>query len=117
MMDESKTPPTHLRSCRYLTLYRGVLDLSIVQGPFSVAPCQTLISRFATFASQYGGGGGGGGAAWDHGTTRLQAPQHPDGAGVELFDANDGPPPPFKRRREEAGAEREPGDWDSPDRG
>jgi hypothetical protein len=29
--------------------------LSIVQGPFSVAPCQTLISRFATFASPYHG--------------------------------------------------------------
>jgi hypothetical protein len=27
------------------------LDLSIVQGPFSVAPCQTLISRFATCSS------------------------------------------------------------------
>jgi hypothetical protein len=27
------------------------LDSSIVQGPFSVAPCQTLISRFATLAS------------------------------------------------------------------
>jgi hypothetical protein len=27
------------------------LDSSIVQGPFPVAPCQTLISRFATFAS------------------------------------------------------------------
>jgi hypothetical protein len=25
--------------------------LSIIQGPFSVAPCQTLISRFATFPS------------------------------------------------------------------
>jgi hypothetical protein len=25
--------------------------LSIVQGPFSVAPCQTLVSRFATFSS------------------------------------------------------------------
>ena len=31
----------------------GVWDLSIVQGPFSVVPCQTLISRFATFASLY----------------------------------------------------------------
>jgi hypothetical protein len=29
------------------------LDSSIIQGPFSVAPCQTLISRFATFASQF----------------------------------------------------------------
>jgi hypothetical protein len=27
--------------------------LSIIQGPFSVAPCQTLISRFATFPSPY----------------------------------------------------------------
>jgi hypothetical protein len=27
----------------------GVWDLSIVQGPFSVAPCQTLESRFAFF--------------------------------------------------------------------
>jgi hypothetical protein len=31
MMDESKTPPNHLGSCRYLTLHRGVLDLSIIQ--------------------------------------------------------------------------------------
>jgi hypothetical protein len=29
------------------------LDSSIVQGPFSVAPRQTLISRFATFSSPY----------------------------------------------------------------
>jgi hypothetical protein len=29
------------------------LDLSIIQGPFSVAPCQTLVSRFATFSSLY----------------------------------------------------------------
>jgi hypothetical protein len=27
--------------------------LSIIRGPFSVAPCQTLVSRFATFASLY----------------------------------------------------------------
>jgi ABC-type Fe3+-siderophore transport system permease subunit len=27
--------------------------VSIVQGPFSVAPCQTLVSRFATFSSPY----------------------------------------------------------------
>jgi hypothetical protein len=31
MMDESQTPPTHLGSCRYLTLCRGVLDSSIIQ--------------------------------------------------------------------------------------
>jgi hypothetical protein len=30
--------------------------LSIVQGPVSVAPCQTLISRFATFSSPYPAG-------------------------------------------------------------
>jgi hypothetical protein len=52
MMDESKTPPLHLGSCRYLSLCRGVLDLSIVQKPISITKCQTLISRFATFASQ-----------------------------------------------------------------
>jgi hypothetical protein len=52
MMDESKTPPTHLGSCRYLTLSQGVLDLSIIQEPFSIIKCQTLISRFATFSSQ-----------------------------------------------------------------
>jgi hypothetical protein len=28
--------------------------LFIIQGPFSVAPCQTLVSRFATFSSLYG---------------------------------------------------------------
>jgi hypothetical protein len=48
-MDQSKTPRTHLGSRRYLTLCRGVLDSSIIQGAFSVAPCQTLVSRFATF--------------------------------------------------------------------
>jgi hypothetical protein len=31
------------------------LDLSIIQGPFSDAPCQTLISRFATFSLPYRG--------------------------------------------------------------
>jgi hypothetical protein len=51
------------------TLYRGLhvrrwgLDVSIVQGPFSVAPCQTLASRFATFASLYESG-------WAHTHTR-----------------------------------------------
>jgi hypothetical protein len=29
-------------------------DLCIVQGPFSVAPCQSLSLRFATFPSRYG---------------------------------------------------------------
>jgi hypothetical protein len=29
----------------------GVWDLSIIQGPFSVAPCQILALRFAFFAS------------------------------------------------------------------
>jgi hypothetical protein len=36
--------------------------LSIVQAPFSVAPWQTLISRFATFASPYPASGAPGGA-------------------------------------------------------
>ena len=31
-----------------------VWELSLVQGPFSVAPCQTLALRFATVASLYG---------------------------------------------------------------
>jgi hypothetical protein len=31
-----------------------VWDLSIVQGAFSVAPCQTLALRFTTSASLYG---------------------------------------------------------------
>jgi hypothetical protein len=31
MMDKSKTPPTHLKSWRYLTLRWGVLDWSIIQ--------------------------------------------------------------------------------------
>jgi hypothetical protein len=30
----------------------NVWDSSLVQGPFSVAPCQTVASRFATLASQ-----------------------------------------------------------------
>ena len=31
----------------------GVWDLSIVEGPFSVTPCQTLMSRFANFSPLY----------------------------------------------------------------
>jgi hypothetical protein len=53
----TRRPPIHL----YTMVPRtgsyaygvGVLDSSIVQGPVSVAPCQTLESRFATFASLY----------------------------------------------------------------
>jgi hypothetical protein len=29
------------------------MDSSNIQGPFSVAPCQTIVSRFATFSSRY----------------------------------------------------------------
>jgi hypothetical protein len=49
-------PGRDCRSCRYLTLRRGVLDLSIIQWPFSITKCQTLVIRFATFSSQYGAG-------------------------------------------------------------
>jgi hypothetical protein len=42
MMDKSKTPQHKVRQRRDLQLCRGVLDLSIIQGPFCVAPCQTL---------------------------------------------------------------------------
>ena len=35
-------------------------SLSIGQGSFSVAPCRTLVFRFATFESLYGGPGAGG---------------------------------------------------------
>jgi hypothetical protein len=34
----------------------NVWDVSIVQGPFSVAPRQTQCERFATFSSLYGDG-------------------------------------------------------------
>ena len=30
-LDKSKTPPTHLGSCRYLDWFRGILDLSIIK--------------------------------------------------------------------------------------
>jgi hypothetical protein len=53
MMDQSKTPRHDCRSCRYLTWCRWVLDLSIIQSPFSITKCQILDSRFATFASLY----------------------------------------------------------------
>jgi hypothetical protein len=52
-MDQSKTPRHDCRSCRYLTSRRGVLDLSVIQWPFSITKCQILISRFATFSSLY----------------------------------------------------------------
>ena len=49
-MDESKTPRHEVRERHDPKWVGGVLDSSIVQGPFSVAPCQTLISRFATLS-------------------------------------------------------------------
>jgi hypothetical protein len=49
MMDKSKTPPTHLGSCRYLTLCRGVLDLSIIQLPFSITKCTNLSITIRNF--------------------------------------------------------------------
>jgi hypothetical protein len=45
MMDKSKTPPTHLGSCRYLVLYRGVLDLSIIQWLFSITKYPNITIR------------------------------------------------------------------------
>jgi hypothetical protein len=50
--DELATPadfPQH--DCSPSTYDAKVRGLSIVQGPFSVAPCQTLALRFATFSS------------------------------------------------------------------
>jgi hypothetical protein len=47
-MDKSKTP-RHKSRWHDPKWVGGVLDSSISQGPFSVAPCQTLVSRFATF--------------------------------------------------------------------
>jgi hypothetical protein len=52
--------------------------LSIIQGPVPVAPCQTLISRFATFSSLYVGGGAAGGGG------SLQAGGAAAHAAVEL---------------------------------
>jgi hypothetical protein len=51
----SRRPPISLDTivarAEGYTYNAKVWDLSIVQGPFSVAPCQTLTSRFAPFAS------------------------------------------------------------------
>jgi hypothetical protein len=53
----SRRPPTSLSTIvarTHMYAYDAdVWDLSIVQGPFSVAPCQTLIVRFATVPSLY----------------------------------------------------------------
>jgi hypothetical protein len=56
MMDKSKTPRHKVRERHDPKWVGGVLDSSIIQGAFSVAPCQTLVSRFATFPSLHGAG-------------------------------------------------------------
>ena len=43
--------PLSISPTKGYTYAPKVWDLSIVQGPFSVAPCQTLFVRFVTFAS------------------------------------------------------------------
>jgi hypothetical protein len=70
------------------------LDSSIVQGAFSVAPCQTLISRFAYFASlmarvcvreQGRGGCGGGGRVRRLWEAQLEGlPSQPDAGQLRL---------------------------------
>jgi hypothetical protein len=52
-MDESKNPPTHLGLCRYLDLYREVLDLSIIQLAMLYHEVPNLSIRFATVPSLY----------------------------------------------------------------
>jgi hypothetical protein len=51
----SRRPPISLSSIvartHVYTYAANVWDLSIVHGPFPVAPCQTQTVRFATFAS------------------------------------------------------------------
>ena len=55
MGGRSRRPPisldTMVARTEGSTCSTQVWDLSIVQGPFSVAPCQTLDLRFVTFAS------------------------------------------------------------------
>jgi hypothetical protein len=57
---ESRRPPisldTTVARTEGYTYAANVWDLSIVQGPFSVAPCQTLALRFAIFASLWAEG-------------------------------------------------------------
>ena len=51
--DEPRADAQRCKRCelaRTHTYAANVWDLSIVQGPFSVAPCQTLTLRFATFS-------------------------------------------------------------------
>jgi 3'-phosphoadenosine 5'-phosphosulfate (PAPS) 3'-phosphatase len=43
--------PLHVARTHMYTYAAKVWDLSLVQGPVSVAPCETLALRFATFAS------------------------------------------------------------------
>ena len=46
-------PPHDGTPYRRLHVRCKVWEMSIAQGPFSVAPCETLALRFATFASPY----------------------------------------------------------------
>ena len=48
-MGKSQTPPHDCRSCRYLTLRRGVLDCPSFNSHSLFTKCQILISRFASF--------------------------------------------------------------------
>jgi hypothetical protein len=52
-MDKSKTPRHKVRYRHDPKRLGGVLDSSIVQGPVSVAPCQTRISDSRLFHSPY----------------------------------------------------------------
>jgi hypothetical protein len=90
------------------------LDSSIVQGPFSVAPCQTL-SRFATFSSLYAAGWVGGGVGCTRreprGRLRGTRPQHaPRAAAVpgepHALAAHQPGPHPGRRRDQRGDAAR-----------
>jgi hypothetical protein len=46
-------PPHDVARTEGYTYAAKVWAMCLVQGPFSVAPCQTLIDRFATFSPLY----------------------------------------------------------------
>jgi hypothetical protein len=86
-MEESKTLWREYTPCRYLTLCRGVSDLSIIQSPFSITKCQTLYLTIRNFFIAAGGllGLGRGrrlqqSGAWEAQTYGAVAPA-PGGAG------------------------------------
>jgi hypothetical protein len=97
-MDKSQTPRHDCRSCRYITLCRGVLDLSIIQSPFSITKSQ-IRNLFIAAGGRWTAADPGDGCLWrrrlwvrkrkQRRESKAHQQQHEPSRGVQARESGD----------------------------